>query len=248
MSAAARGSTAGRSPAPGGGGLELRERGSALRDPGSVVVEHDHPAEVGQRRATPAGRPAGRDVVEHRAVVEVPEACHRDEQGRSRLAQHVRQLLAAVEEADRDRGGAGAGDRVLADDELRIVGHLERDVLTGSYARRGQAARESQRPIPDLGVAVGGLVGDHIRAVRPARGATSSAWCSVQGTHPGCRASSAPRRSVSAASRPAGTVITSGPVLSRSPSSLRELENRDNPRQRTRSGSCGIPGARPSRA
>jgi cytochrome P450/NADPH-cytochrome P450 reductase len=90
--------------------------------------------------------------------------------GRPRLTQHVRQLVAAVEEVDRDRGGAGAGDRELAGDELRVVRHLEPDVLTGPYARRDQAARKAQRPVPELSVAVGGLVSDQIRAVRPARG------------------------------------------------------------------------------
>jgi hypothetical protein len=105
--------------------------------------------------------------MKHGGVVEVAEAGHRDQQDRPGLAEHVSQLVAAVEEVDRDGRGAGAGDRELAGDELGVVGHLERDVLARPHPGGDETAREAQRPIPHLRVAVGGLVGDHVRAVRP---------------------------------------------------------------------------------
>ena len=124
-------------------------------------------------RAAPPRRtrlPTGRDLVEHRRVVQTGEAGHRHQHRAARLAQHVGEFLGPVQEVERDGDGAGPRDRELHRRELQAVGHDHPDPVPRLHAE-ATSPRRAAATTPRLGVGVRPVVGHHHRPVGELLGA-----------------------------------------------------------------------------
>ena len=105
------------------------------------------------------------DLLERRGVVDAADQAGGDDRHRLRLAQHELQLARAQGDVDGHGDRAGARDREEQGDELGSVGDDERDPLARRHAACDEPAGEAPRPLGDLRVRVGRLVGEHERAV-----------------------------------------------------------------------------------
>jgi hypothetical protein len=86
------------------------------------------------------------------------------------LRQHVRHLVAAQVEVDRDRHRAGAQDGELGRHEFKIVRHHERDAVAGPDAAGDQPRGELPGPVVHGGIGDGAGRRNDQRRVRMFRG------------------------------------------------------------------------------
>ena len=127
----------------------------------SVGGEDEHFPQFGKALAAAVVFPSRNEFVERLEVVHTPEAVHGDEDLGVGLFEDVAHLVPAEQVVDRYRHRARPGDSELQGDELGEVGHVHGHVVPRLDAGGDQAAADLRRPVADVGVGVGPLVGDH---------------------------------------------------------------------------------------